>query len=128
MRPAGARWRRGCGSALGLSPVVAVLLALTIPLMRAVGTNPHVMELLAPYTYALLWGILPLMFYSAFRRYLQAMNIVKPITFAVVSANLLNFAGNWVLMYGHWGFPRLGLEGSGIRDVDFAACTSRRCC
>jgi hypothetical protein len=45
----------------------------------------------------LIWGILPLMFYSAFRRYLQAMNIVKPITFAVVSANLLNFGGNWLL-------------------------------
>jgi MATE family multidrug resistance protein len=41
------------------------------------------------------------------------MNIVKPITFAVVSANLLNFAGNWLFMYGNWGAPRLGLEGSG---------------
>ena len=48
-----------------------------------------------------------------FRRYLQAMDIVRPITFAVVSANLLNFAGNWLLMYGNWGAPRLGLEGSG---------------
>jgi MATE family multidrug resistance protein len=41
------------------------------------------------------------------------MNIVKPITFAVISANLLNFAGNWLFMYGNWGAPRLGLEGSG---------------
>src|SRR5260370_2232873 len=41
------------------------------------------------------------------------MNIVKPITVAVVSANLLNFAGNWLFMYGNWGAPRLGLEGSG---------------
>ena len=41
------------------------------------------------------------------------MNIVRPITFAVVSANLLNFAGNWLFMYGNWGAPRLGLEGSG---------------
>jgi MATE family multidrug resistance protein len=41
------------------------------------------------------------------------MNIVKPITFAVISANLLNFAGNWLFMYGNWGAPRLGLTGSG---------------
>ncbi|MEO8597991.1 MAG: MATE family efflux transporter [Candidatus Solibacter sp.] len=104
---------QGMWIALGLSPVVAALLALTVPLLNAVGTNPHVMVLLAPYIRALLWGIPPLMFYSAFRRYLQAMNIVKPITFAVISANLLNFAGNWLLMYGNWGFPRMGLEGSG---------------
>ncbi|MEO8370151.1 MAG: MATE family efflux transporter [Candidatus Solibacter sp.] len=104
---------QGIWMALGLAPVVALLLALTIPLLRAVGTNPNVMGLVAPFTYAMLWGVLPLMLYSAFRRYLQAMNIVKPITFAVVSANLLNFCGNWLLMYGNWGFPRMGLEGSG---------------
>ncbi len=97
-----------------VAPVVALLLALTIPLLHATGTNPRVMELLGPYLHALLWGVLPLLFYTAFRRYLQAMNIVKPITFAVVSANLLNFAGNWFLMYGNWGAPRLGLQGSGI--------------
>ena len=59
------------------------------------------------------WGVLPLLFYTAFRRYLQAVNIVKPVTFALVSANLVNVAGNWVLMYGHWGAPRMGLAGSG---------------
>jgi multidrug resistance protein, MATE family len=104
---------QGLWIAAGVSPVVALLLALTIPLLRAVGTNPRVMELLVPYLHAMLWGVPPLLFYSAFRRYLQAMNIVKPITFAVISANLLNFAGNWLFMYGNWGAPRLGLTGSG---------------
>ena len=105
---------QGLWMAAALAPVVALLLALTIPLLRAIGTNPRVMELLGPFVDALLWGVPPLLFYSAFRRYLQAMNIVKPITFAVVSANLLNFGGNWLLMYGNWGAPRLGLEGSGF--------------
>ena len=104
---------QGLWVAAGVAPVVALLLALTIPLLRAVGTNPRVMELLGPFVHALLWGVPPLLFYSAFRRYLQGMNIVKPITFAVVSANLLNFAGNWLFMYGNWGAPRLGLTGSG---------------
>ena len=104
---------QGIWLALGVAPVVALLLALTIPLLRAVGTNPRVMELLGPFVRALLWGVPPLLFYTAFRRYLQAMDIVRPITFAVVSANLLNFAGNWLLMYGNWGAPRLGLDGSG---------------
>jgi MATE family multidrug resistance protein len=62
---------------------------------------------------ALLWGILPLLAFTAFRRYLQAMNIAGPITFAAVSANIVNFVGNWVLMFGHWGAPAMGLEGSG---------------
>jgi multidrug resistance protein, MATE family len=35
------------------------------------------------------------------------------VTFALVSANVVNFLGNYALMYGHWGFPALGLRGSG---------------
>ena len=60
-----------------------------------------------------MWGLPPLLFYAAFRRYLQAVNVVKPVTFALVSANLVNLVGNWALMYGHWGAPAMGLEGSG---------------
>ena len=105
---------QGLWLAVAISPVAAAALASMLPLLRAVHTNPSVMELLDPFVKALLWGVLPLLIFTALRRYLQAINIVKPITFAVVSANLVNFAGNWLLMYGNWGAPRLGLTGSGI--------------
>ncbi len=97
---------------VGLAPVLAIVLWLMIPLLRSVGTNPRVLVLLAPYLKALLWGILPLMFYTAFRRYLQAMNIVRPVTFAAISANFVNIAGDWALMYGHLGARAMGLAGS----------------
>jgi MATE family multidrug resistance protein len=93
-------------------PLVLVLLALT-PVLRVTGSNPNILALFGPFVKALTWGILPLLFYTAFRRYLQAVNIVKPVTFALVSANIVNVVGNWVLMFGHWGAPAMGLEGSG---------------
>jgi MATE family multidrug resistance protein len=102
----------GLWMALGLTPLLATALWLTIPLLRSTGTNPRVMALVVPYLKALLWGIFPLVCYSALRRYLQAMNIVKPLTFAVISANLINLAGDWALMYGHLGAPAMGLTGS----------------
>jgi MATE family multidrug resistance protein len=103
----------GVWLAAGLALPLALVLWALIPLLRAVGTNPRVMVLLGPYLKALLWGILPLLAYTALRRYLQAVNVVAPITFALVSANIVNFAGNWALMFGHWGAPAMGLEGSG---------------
>jgi MATE family multidrug resistance protein len=103
----------GVWLAAGLAFPLALLIWALIPLLRAVGTNPRVMVLLGPYLKALLWGILPLLAYSAFRRHLQAVNVVAVITFATVSANIVNFAGNWALMFGHWGAPAMGLEGSG---------------
>jgi multidrug resistance protein, MATE family len=88
-----------------LAPLVALILWATIPVTRAAGVNPRVMTMLGPFIGNLIWGVWPLLMYAALRRYLQAMNIVKPVTFALVSANIVNAGGNWVLMYGHWGAP-----------------------
>jgi MATE family multidrug resistance protein len=97
-----------------LAPLVALILWATVPVMRAAGVNPRVMAMLGPFIGNLIWGVWPLLMYAALRRYLQAMNIVKPVTFALVSANLVNAGGNWLLMYGHWGAPALGVAGSAL--------------
>jgi MATE family multidrug resistance protein len=103
----------GVWLALALTPLLALALWGSIPLVGAAGANPRVMALLGPYLGALIPGVLPLLLFTAFRRYIQAIDFVQPVTFALVSANLVNFAGDWVLMYGHWGAPAMGLTGSG---------------
>lgn len=103
----------GIWLALGIAPLLVIVMLMFLPVLRALGTNPQVLELLGPYLRALTWGIPPLLLFTAFRRYSQAVDIVKPVTFALVSAIIINFAGNWILMYGHLGAPRMGLEGSG---------------
>ena len=103
----------GLWLAVAVTPVGIATILAAIPLMRAAGANPRVMVHCVPYLRALVWGVLPLMLFTALRRYVQAVNIVKPVTFALVSANLVNLAGDWVLMYGHLGAPAMGLAGSG---------------
>jgi MATE family multidrug resistance protein len=93
-------------------PLILALLGLG-PVLRASGSNPRILVLFNPFVKALAWGIVPLLLYTAFRRYLQAVNVVKPVTFALVSANLINVVGDWALMFGHWGAPAMGLAGSG---------------
>ena len=60
------------------------------------------------------WGTLPLLLYGGTRRYLQGVGQVRVITLTYVLANLLNWFGNWVLIYGKLGFPALGVNGSAI--------------
>jgi MATE family multidrug resistance protein len=103
----------GVWLALGMAPLLGAIIWSTPYLLRLVGTNPHVMVLLAPFLNAFTWSIAPLFLFTAFRRYAQAVDIVKPVTFALVSANIVNLVGDWVLMYGHWGARAMGLEGSG---------------
>ncbi len=73
-----------------------------------------------PYLEALTWSTAPLMVFAAFRRYLQAIGVVKPITFALVTANLINAVACWALVYGRLGLPALGVEGAG-----WATCLAR---
>ncbi|HEV2134857.1 MAG TPA: MATE family efflux transporter [Terracidiphilus sp.] len=62
-------------------------------------------------------GTLPLLVYSGTRRYLQAVGEVRVVTVTYVAANLVNWFGDWVLIYGKLGCPALGVNGSAISTV-----------
>ncbi len=46
------------------------------------------------------------------RQFFQALGRTKPLIVAIVIGNLINLAGNWLLVFGNWGFPKMGLYGS----------------
>lgn len=96
-----------------LTPVIMICVWLSGRLLPAIHVNPGVLAQTLPFLNAMNWGTLPLLLYFAFRRYLQAMNLVKPVTFALISANVVNLLFDWVLIYGHWGFRAYGVAGSG---------------
>jgi MATE family multidrug resistance protein len=103
-----------------LAPSLMILIFAGIPLLNYFGVDSQVLAQTIPFLKALNWSLFPLVLYFTFRRYLQAMGIVKPVVFALISANLVNLMGNWVLVYGHLGFPAMGVPGSG-----WSTCISR---
>ena len=82
-------------------------------LLRQAHIAPDIIALAVPYSKAMAWGTLPLLLYFAMRRCMQGMNLVRPIAFALVTANLINAVGNWLLIYGKLGAPAMGAVGSG---------------
>ena len=78
------------------------------------GVAPDIAVLATPYMHTLTISLIPLLLYFTLRRALQGMNLVRPIAFALVTANLINLLGNYLLVFGHWGLPHLGVVGSGI--------------
>ncbi|HET6177463.1 MAG TPA: MATE family efflux transporter [Candidatus Sulfotelmatobacter sp.] len=99
--------------ALGLTPILMILVSFWPALMYRFGVSRELIEPMRPFLRALNWGTLPLLCYFTLRRYLQAVNVVHPIMFALISANLINFVGDWALIYGHLGLPAMGITGSG---------------
>jgi multidrug resistance protein, MATE family len=99
--------------AFALTPILMLAVSFWPALMQRFGISLELVEPMRPYLRALNWGSLPLLAYFALRRYLQAVNVAHPIMFALISANLVNAFGNWVLIYGHLGFHAMGVTGSG---------------
>src|SRR5215831_14778203 len=112
------RWLvAGVWTAIGISlPSVGAVYALRAGLVFW-GLPPHVLVLTELYLGVLVWSLPPFLFYVAFRRYLQAMNIVRPVTVTLILANCVNAAVNWMLIFGHFGAPALGLRGSAVATV-----------
>ena len=103
-----------------IAPFLAIPVWIIPRYFERFGVTHSVAVLAAPYMRTLSAGLVPLLLYFAVRRTLQGMNMVRPIAFALVTANLVNLAGNYVLIFGKLGFPAYGVTGSGI-----ATCISR---
>ena len=103
-----------------LTPLLMLFVLAFVPWFPRFGLAPELVEQTVPFLKALVWSTFPLAIYFILRRYLQAMGIVKPVVFALVSANLVNLAGNWTFVYGHLGFRSFGVAGSG-----WSTCVSR---
>jgi multidrug resistance protein, MATE family len=94
-------------------PLMILIAALSFGFTRF-GVIPEVARLSGGYLRIINWGTLPLLLYGGTRRYLQGVGEVRVITVTYVLANLLNWFGNWVLIYGRFGMPALGVNGSAI--------------
>lgn len=120
------RWlQHGTVLALVVAPVLMALQYLGLSTIDSWGLNREVRALAEPYMRVIILSTLPLLLYAAFRRYLQGVHAVTPVMIALVTANLINLLGNWVFIYGRFGFPALGIAGSawatGVARVYMAA-------
>jgi len=100
-----------------LAVPIMTLLGLVWLAIPSLGFHGAVRPLLETYYGVLLLSTPFLLAYAVCRRYLQAMHAVTPVMFALVTANVINAGGNWVLIHGHFGFPALGVAGSAWATV-----------
>ena len=100
-----------------VSPPIMLLLFAASFGFTHVGITLSVAAPAAIYLRILTFSTLPLLVYGAARRYLQGVGKVRVITVTFVIANLVNWLGNWVFIYGKWGMPALGVAGSAWSTV-----------
>jgi MATE family multidrug resistance protein len=115
------RWlHHGIVLALLVAPLVMVLTWVAFLTIDAWGLNPEIRALAGPYLQVIALSAAPLLLYAALRRYLQGIHVVRPVMWALVTANLVNAGANAILIYGRFGAPALGVAGSA-----WATCIAR---
>lgn len=95
-----------------LTPPLMLVLAgvwLAIPLL---GFHGDTLPLLQSYFAVLIVSTPFLLLYAAYRRYLQSTHHVRPVMWALVTANIVNALANWVFIYGKLGVPPMGVTGA----------------
>jgi MATE family multidrug resistance protein len=96
-----------------LGIVLAGMMHWGVDLLGLLGQKEAVLEASKPYYLPLVWSIVPALVFSCFKCFAEAMN--RPwMPFKVLLVMLgTNVFLNWVLIFGKFGFPAMGLEGAG---------------
>ena len=69
------------------------------------------------YLKAISWGLLPAFIFLSLRSALESLSDTRPILIISFFNVVLNIAANEILMFGRFGFPALGLVGTGYASA-----------
>lgn len=90
------------------------------------GQPEELLPLIRPYYLLFLAGIIPISIFNVFAQWSYAINRTKMPMWIILVANIINVVGNYILIYGAWGCPELGLTGAGISTL-FSRIVSMTC-
>ncbi len=95
---------------MGISLFGIILLAK--PLMYLMKQPPEVVELAMPYLDLVAFSLVPLIIFQAFKQFSDGLSQTKYPMYATVIANIVNILLNYFLIFGSWGFPKMGIVGA----------------
>ncbi|MBI1238160.1 MAG: MATE family efflux transporter [Alphaproteobacteria bacterium] len=93
------------------------LLALAEPFLLLIGQKPHLAAEAAPYALALAPGLIFALVLTILRNFAACLDKPMHGLYAAIGVTLINIALNYVLIYGHFGAPALGVLGAGIAST-----------
>ena len=109
--------RAGVISNLLLSSVFTLFLGGLYFFLDRLGQPAELMQLVRPYYLIMLSTLLPMALFNAFQQSSNGCTDTATPMWIIICTNVLNIFGNWLLIGGEAGFPRLGLAGAGISTM-----------
>ncbi|MCD8310125.1 MAG: MATE family efflux transporter [Prevotellaceae bacterium] len=115
----------GAGRALKCSLIANALEGLLATLvmvllycdLERLGQPEELIPLIKPYYLLQLVSLVPLMLFNGFKQFTDGITDTKTGMWIVLGGNVLNVAGNYLLIYGKCGLPQWGLMGAGVSTL-----------
>jgi MATE family multidrug resistance protein len=100
------------------SAVASVLGWVMAPrLFRLINHHPDELRLGIPYMKWRMAGVFAMVVSTSYKSWFDGLGRTRVFMFVAIVMNIVNAALNVLLIFGVWGFPKLGMEGSGIASM-----------
>lgn len=83
------------------------------PFIHLLGQDEGVVPLTLPYLAIISASVIPLVVFLVFKQFAEGLSDTRTAMVISIGCNVLNIGLNYLLIYGNWGFPELGLNGAG---------------
>ena len=90
-----------------------LFMSLSRPIFELLGQPADLIEIAESYLQACRWGLWPALGVTVLRSFLESMARPRPALVITISGVFFNILANWLLIFGKWGFPALGVAGTG---------------
>lgn len=97
--------------------ILTAIMTVLYLFLDKLGQKPELLPIIRPYYLITLAGILPVVVFNVFAQWSFAIRRTAMPMWILLAANALNIIGNYMLIYGHWGAPELGLAGAGVSTL-----------
>lgn len=93
--------------------IIAVSLEMGSGILLHLDQDPEVARIAIPYLKIIGWSVIPMLMFLSLKQFTDGLEFTKTAMILSLAAIPLNVFLNWLLIYGHWGFPRMELVGAG---------------
>ena len=100
-----------------LGIVLFMLIVLSKSLMQFMNQPPEVMALASPYIDWVAFSLIPVVVYQGYKQFADGLSRTKYAMISIYMANVVHIFFNYVLIYGFWIFPQLGILGAALGTV-----------
>ena len=100
-----------------LGIAIFILIVLAKPIMRLMNQPEAVVDLAAPYIDWVAFSLIPVIIFQGYKQFADGLSQTKYSMYAIYLANVVHVFFNYVLIYGVWGFPKLGILGAALGTV-----------